>query len=43
MTTTGCNGMGQCTEYYCACNSIQQCYYRTAGIQVAESTIASVT
>lgn len=41
MTNTGCSGMGQCTEYYCACNSIQQCYYRLTGIKVSESTIAS--
>ena len=34
--------MGQCTGYYCACNSLQQCFYRLTGIKVAESTIASV-
>ena len=42
LTSTGCSGMGQCTGYYCACNSLQQCFYRLTGIQVAESTIASV-
>ena len=42
MTTQGCSGMGQCTGYYCACNSLQQCFYRLTGIKVAESTIASV-
>ena len=34
--------MGQCTGYYCACNSLQQCFYRLTGIFVSESTIASV-
>lgn len=42
MTSTGCSGMGQCTGYYCACNSLQQCFYRLTGIKVPESTIASV-
>lgn len=42
LTNTGCSGLGQCTGYYCACNSLQQCFYRLTGIQVAESTIASV-
>ncbi len=42
LTSQGCSGMGQCTGYYCACNSLQQCFYRLTGIQVAESTIASV-
>lgn len=40
MTNQGCSGMGQCTGYYCACNSLQQCFYRLTGIKVAESTIA---
>ena len=40
LTNTGCSGMGQCTGYYCACNSLQQCFYRLTGIKVAESTIA---
>lgn len=42
LTSTGCAGMGQCTSYYCACNSLQQAFYRLTGIQVAESTIASI-
>ena len=42
MTTQGCAGMGQCTGYYCACNSLQQCFYRLTSIKVPESTIASV-
>lgn len=42
LTSQGCSGMGQCTGYYCGCNSLQQCFYRLTGIQVAESTIASV-
>lgn len=41
LTNTGCSGMGQCTGYYCACNSLQQGFYRLTGILVAESTIAS--
>ena len=42
LTNKGCSGIGQCTPYYCACNSLQQCFYRLTGIQVSESTIASV-
>ena len=42
LTNTGCAGMGQCNGYYCACNSLQQCFYRLTGIHVAESTIASI-
>lgn len=42
MTSQGCSGMGQCTGYYCACNSLQQCFYRLTGIKVSESTIAGV-
>lgn len=42
LSSQGCSGMGQCTEYYCACNSLQQSFYRLTGIQVAESTIAGV-
>lgn len=40
MTNQGCSGMGQCTGYYCACNSLQQSFYRLTGIKVDESTIA---
>lgn len=42
MTNTGCSGMGQCTGYTCADNSLQQCFYRLTGIKVAESTLAAV-
>ena len=38
----GCSGMGQCTGYYCACNSLQQMFYRLTGKLISESTIASV-
>lgn len=40
LTNTGCSGMGQCTGYYCACNSLQQSFYRLTGIKVDEKTIA---
>lgn len=40
MTNTGCSGMGQCSSVNCACNSLQQCFYRLTGIKVPESTIA---
>ena len=42
ITSQGCSGMGQCTPYYCACNSLQQCFYRLTGIKVDESTIAAI-
>ena len=42
ITSKGCSGMGQCTSYYCACNSLQQCFYRLTGIKVDESTIAAI-
>ena len=42
LTSQGCSGIGQCTGYYCGPNSLQQCFYRLTGIQVSESTIASV-
>lgn len=42
MTSQGCSGMGQCTGYYCGCNSLQQCFYRLTGIKIDETTIASV-
>ena len=40
ITKQGCKGMGQCTSYNCACNSLQQAFYRLTGILVPESTIA---
>lgn len=40
LTNQGCSGMGQCTGYYCAPNSLQQCFYRLTGIKVDEKTIA---
>ena len=40
LTEEGCRGIGQCTGYYCACNSLQQAFYRLTGIRVDESTIA---
>ena len=40
LTKQGCSGMGQCTPYYCACNSLQQSFYRLTGIKVSENTIA---
>lgn len=40
LTNEGCSGMGQCTGYYCACNSLQQGFYRLTGIKVEEKTIA---
>lgn len=42
MTSQGCSGMGQCTGYYCACNSVQQVIYRLTGEKVSESKLASV-
>ena len=41
LTTKGCSGIGQCTPYNCACNSLQQGFYRLTGILVPESTISS--
>lgn len=40
LTNEGCSGIGQCTGWYCACNSLQQCFYRLTGTKVNESTIA---
>jgi len=40
LTSKGCSGMGQCTGYFCACNSLQQSFYRLTGIKVDEKTIA---
>ena len=40
ITEKGCKGMGQCTSVNCACNSLQQSFYRLTGILVDESTIA---
>lgn len=36
----GCSELGQCTGYYCACNSLQQCFYRLTGVHVSEHDIA---
>ena len=41
LTNTGCSGMGQCTSFNCAPNSLQQAFFRLTGIHVSESTIAS--
>ena len=40
LTNEGCSGIGQCTPYNCAPNSLQQCFYRLTGIKVDESVIA---
>ena len=40
LTDEGCKGMGQCTPYFCACNSLQQCFYRLTGVWVSEYKIA---
>ena len=37
---TGCNGYGQCTPYYCGCNSLQMAFKKLTGKLVPESTIA---
>ena len=40
LTNQGCKGMGQCNGHNCACNSLQQAFYRLTGILVDEKTIA---
>lgn len=40
LTNSGCSGIGQCTGWYCACNSLQQSFYRLTGIKVDEKTLA---
>ena len=42
LASKGCSGMGQCTGYYCACNSVQQAIYRLTGKLISESTLAKV-
>lgn len=40
-TNEGCSGLGQCTGYYCACNALQECFYRLTGKKVSENDIAN--
>lgn len=40
LTDEGCSELGQCNGYFCACNSLQQCFYRLTGIHVSEWEIA---
>ena len=40
LLTTGCSGMGQCTPYYCACNSLQQIFHKLTGKLISEKQIA---
>lgn len=41
-TKSGCDNMGQNTDYYCACHSLQEVFRNLTGIVVPQSTIASV-
>ncbi len=40
-TVTGCDNMGQNTDYYCGCHSLQEVFFNLTGIKVLQSTIAS--
>lgn len=41
LKTKGCSGMGQCTSYFCACNSLQQVFHKLCDKDIQEKTIAS--
>lgn len=41
LKTKGCSGMGQCTSYFCACNSLQQVFHKLCNKDIQEKTIAS--
>ena len=41
LTSQGCSGIGQCNNYYCACNSLQQMFYKLTNKKVSEHTIAT--
>ena len=41
-TKSGCDNMGQNTDYYCACHSLQEVIRNLYGIVVPQSTLANV-